>query len=1647
MISHTPHNIICRSLPGRIRLEFAGLQHNKRMEADLRRELALWPGIAAVDASAVTGRVLVRYDERVLSEPALLRRLEELERGISGQSGAAAGGPSAAPAGEEAGPAAGLAARPAAGPAALEHADGPAPSMAAAHAMTAASLELPAAHAEAAHGAPPPAPADPPDARTRPDGGEPGRSADAPLPSTLAPSRVPLPLAVAMGGLLALGAKQLMFGRSALAEKPGLFYMSGAVAAVTGYPFLRRGFDRFAESRKLNADLVLGTAALGLALFRESLVVLGGFTVLQYMNWQRSRLGVRDIDEQPLGPEVRAYSERAGRLGLAAAGVTWLLTRSPMRALGVLLASNPRPATIPVKAAWQQAELAAREARHPLPDSVSLAAIAQSGTLLLENTSLLAEADFRETASLSNDEDPDKLVCAAASLMAKADHPWKTEVLRKAKDSCRTLRTAFRVEREEDGMRGLIGGVPYCLGSLSSMMRHGIPYEAYYVEAKRLESKGCEVLYLAKQAGGGWHCLGLIYRVEDMSAEWRTMLSRAREEGLQAAVWADGAGFGHAAMERFGLRTDWLDAPAYEVAERLAKLHEAGEAVLLVGEPNDDDEDAGFRYLKEAGAPVVAPDGLARLLDARRSARRIGGAARSHFKLTRLWTACGALLTAAGVIGAPLANLIGDALSLVFLSRTQQLALREFPAGGAPRPAPAAAFAAHGEVAAASETAASGAALIHAPPAAPDAETAAWHGLPWERVAERFRVRIQHGLSDDEAQALRLRYGPNRLAEKPPTPWIVSYLGQFKEFTTLVLLGTTAFALLTGGMFDGLAMGAVLLANAAIGTFQERKAERIVESLNRVLPHDTKVIRGGEERLIGAAELVPGDIVRLESGDQVPADIRIVRAWNLEANEAALTGESLPVAKTETEAGGDCPLPERSCMLHMGTDISRGKALGVVVRTGMDTEIGRLMAMLKRDDRAQTPLQARVTSISKRFMKYAFIAGSVVFAAGLLRGIPFPALVGSSITLVASAIPEGLPVTITIGLSAGLFRMAKNSVYVRKLAALETLGRATIICTDKTGTLTKNEMTVKQIASVGHAWDVSGSGYDPAGGFRERMVRSGPESLKEGMKEGWKSFGENGAAVAQPELLRLLQIACLCNNSRLAKEGDTWTMQGDPTEGALLAMAYKGGIRPERLAHWHRGAEVPFDSGTGKMSVVCRDVSSGGHACSIFSKGAVESILRRCGRYQHEGKIYPLNDQVRQRIVAQSERLAAGALRVLAFAYRPLLADEHDGQIGLDEQDLIYVGMAGMIDPPKADVRGSIEEALALGVKPVMITGDHPITAIAVAEQIGIAAGSRPGDVLSGHELDRMSDEALAEAVDRVSIYARMAPEHKRRIVAMLRRKGHVVAMTGDGVNDSPALRQADVGIAMGRAGTEVSKATADIVLKEDRFGSIVDGVKEGRTIIGNIRKAIGSLLTGNLAEILVTSTAIIMGMPIPLVPIQILLMNMLTDAIPAMMLAVDPGGRAKQTERTDIVDKPLYRKVIARGVLLGAGALGLFGLALASGQPVPVAQSIAFATLVAGQLGQTLSWRREGSRQPAAGRWREDRYLLGAMAFSCAALLAALYVPALNGFFHTSPIPLPQWLPILLVAGSVSTLSKPILTLLERKGAAAPLVPAGIAA
>ncbi|MCD9023281.1 HAD-IC family P-type ATPase [Cohnella silvisoli] len=1421
------------------------------------------------------------------------------------------------------------------------------------------------------------------------------------MPEPEPKEKVPIPLAIAMGGLAVLGAKRLFLGRSALAGSPIPFYLSGLVSVVTGYPFLRRGFESFSQTKKWNSDLLLGTSALALALVRENLVVLAGLGVLQFVNWKRSQLALGPGQENRLSPEIQSYSEKAAKWGLIGAAATWAITRNPLQGIAVLLAANPRPATIPAQYAWQQAEVVSHERNFTVPSNGSLSQLARTNTMLIEETSHLFDQEENpdEFQCFSKEEDAEKAVCYAASLMKSSGHPWKEDVWEHAKRTCRTIRSAFHVTEEDSGLTGKINDIPIYVGSSAYLKQHGIASDTYDLEAKRLERKGFNVLFVAKAGHKPEPCLGFIARKEAAGlSEWGKQLSSFTDKGWRIGVLQNRANVSEQSLKKRGIDSSWLSLQPGEIIERIALMQQQGENALFVA---DSERNPLNEYMAAAGIPVITKDQVPRLLETSAYVKQVDRTVNKHFQITKSWNLLGSALASLGALSAPVVNLAADALSLVFLTRSKKASERESP--------PLNRIPGVQEIAAASDK-------------------PVWHSSSREELMSRFQVDEFSGLSAARVAELQSRHGKNRLEGKKTTPWFVTYFGQFKEFTTLVLLGTTTFAFLSGGLFDGIAMGAILLANAAISTFQERKAEKVVQSLNQFQPPFCKVIRDGKESEISAIELIPGDIVHLEAGNRMPADIRLLQASNLRVNEAALTGESLPIDKNELPIEENLPLAERTNMLYMGTDICGGKGIGIVVNTGMDTEMGHLVSLLKQEEKEVTPLQEKVTSISKTFVKGALAAGVIVFVAGLLRGIPLNQMVSTSIALAASAIPEGLPVTITIALSAGIFRMAKKKTLVRKLSALETLGRTTIICTDKTGTLTKNEMMVRTVASVNRAWTVTGNGYEPVGDIQEVTAEVAATAAAGLYKES------SGDVEMDTDLKRILEIGVLCNNSKLDQQEGKWIVKGDPTEGALLTLAAKKGMWPQDLSGWHRSHEVPFDSNTGKMSVVCKENAKSNSDCYVLTKGSVEAVLRRCSRYQANGELFELKEDQKRQILLQNEQLSTDALRVLAFAYSPI--DGEQDKSCIDEQNLIYVGMAGMADPPKAAIEEGIRDAQALGVKPVMITGDHPITAVAIAKQIGIYDGTQK--VLSGHELDRMTDEELSEVVENVSIFARVTPEHKLRIVTAFQKRGHIVAMTGDGVNDTPAIKQADVGIAMGEKGTEVTKEAADMVLQHDHFGSIVDGVKEGRTIIGNIRKALGCLLTGNLAEIIVTSAAVMLGLPIPLVPVQILLMNLLTDALPAMVLAVNPGNKSGITERTDIVDRRLYRKVVVRGVLLGLGSLGLFAASLATGAPIAVAQSVAFATLVAGQLLQTFSWRQEGSEQ-STREWTKDRFLIGALGVSWLALLAALYVPPVSRFFHTAPLSLTHWIPVLLVAGSVTLLSKPILSLVSRRTIGSP--------
>jgi Ca2+-transporting ATPase len=1526
-----------RVLPGRIRIEVYGLQNNRSRSESIKSKFAGIRGVWKVDPCPVSGRLLLVFDERLLSLEQILHEIGLIEDGAKEITSS------------EAYPT-------------IDISNETEPEQG--YLEAAVTIETnPLEHS-------------------------------CYEPSVGPSDKIPLPLALTMGGLAVLGVKQMLMGRSELARSPAPFYLSGLISVVTGYPFLKRGVQAWGKGNKWNSDLILGTSSLALALIRENLVVLAGLSILQYVNWKRNQAVLHGNQEIVLNQEIERYSEQASKFGMIAAAATLALTRNPLRSLAVLLAANPRTATLPAEAAWKQAEIVSRERNYATPSNATLSHLVRTKRLVIEDSSYLFKKEVFGLECITNENDHDKVICLAASLMLKSRHPWNDEVWDKAKQTCRTIRTAFQVEEDEEGIKGKINDSWVYAGTLSYLQKHGLDCSIHALEAKRYERKGVTVLFVAKKDYKTSTCIGLLIKKQAISTEYEDIFTDLKVKGWKISLMNDTLGLNSQTLHRYGIDLDSVSIEVGEWIEELTAMKQVGEEILYVSCSQQTSFD---EIMKKVHIPTIELSQLKDFPETLQYAEQMNGTIQSHYSISKRWNLYGSVLAAFGIVGAPLINLATDAISLVFLSRTGK-------ASKAPVYTEDEAFmrqSSYQEIASASEA-------------------VSWYNKPWKSTLDHFHLDPLYGLTNESVTALRNEYGTNQLEGRKSIPWLVSYLGQFKEFSTFILLGTTLLSFITGGIFDGVAMGTILLANAAIGTMQERKAERAVDALNQFQPPTCTVLRNGEHLEISAEQLVPGDIVCLEAGDRVPADIRIMESMNLQVNEAALTGESLPIAKMEVELSESLSLSERTNMLFMGTDVCRGKGRGIVVQTGMNTEIGHVMSLLKSEDKEITPLQEKVTSISKKFVKGALIAGGLVFITGLIRGVPLAQMISTSITLAASAIPEGLPVTITIALSAGIFRMAKKNALIRKLSALETLGRTTVICSDKTGTLTKNEMTVKAIATVDQLWTVTGNGYEPIG---EIQKVSGEVAASTLLDAGDKMYRAN-----QTELDRLLHISLLCNNSKLEQLEQQWRIKGDPTEGALLTLAAKKGLWQHDLKQWHRGHEIPFDSNSGKMSVVCHDTTTV-KECYVFSKGAIETILRHCSKYQSNGQVFELTDERKSSILEQHESLSSDALRVLGFAYRPIPRDEEE--VGIDEKDMIYVGMVGMMDPPKSEVETSIREAQILGVKSVMITGDHPITAIAIAKQLGIYDGT--SKVLSGAELDCLSDEELSGIVEEVSIFARVTPEHKLRIVTAFQRHGHIVAMTGDGVNDTPAIKQANVGIAMGRNGTEVTKETADMVLTEDDFGSIVEGVKEGRTIISNIRKALGCLLTGNLAEILVTSVAVMFGLPIPLVPIQILLMNLLTDALPAMILAVNPGNKTKVTKRMDIADKELYQKVITRGVLLGIGSLGLFAAALAAGTPIAVAQTVAFATLVTGQLIQTFSWRQEGSDETVRD-WSKDRFLLGAFGVSLLALLTAIYVPPVSRFFHTTPLGWKQWLPILAVAGSVSLLSKPVLSLITKK-------------
>ena len=890
-----------------------------------------------------------------------------------------------------------------------------------------------------------------------------------------------------------------------------------------------------------------------------------------------------------------------------------------------------------------------------------------------------------------------------------------------------------------------------------------------------------------------------------------------------------------------------------------------------------------------------------------------------------------------------------------------------------------------------------------------------WHCLSPAEVLEKMNTDPKKGLSDREGRERLAHYGPNLLVKTARiSPWRL-FLNQFSDFMVLVLLAATAVSGFLGEYADAVTIMIIVVVNAVLGFVQEYRAERSLEALKQMTAPEAKLIREGRELKLPASEVVPGDLVVLEEGDLVPADLRLLSVVGLEIEESPLTGESVPVRKREEAiCGMSIALGDIKNMAFMGTVVTRGRGRGLVVATGMATEMGRIAGLLQEAGQEETPLQRRLGQMGKWLVAFCLLICAFVVVAGIMRGEEAYQMFLAGVSLAVAAIPEGLPAIVTVALALGVQRMARKNAIIRKLPAVETLGCATAICSDKTGTLTQNEMTVRKIIVGEHLYEVSGEGYDPKGDF-----------VGEGDRQG-------------PEFQLFLRTAALCNNAML-KRGDVtvsglfrglaqgrpardWSVAGDPTEGALLVMAAKSQLWRERLEHKEeRLGEIPFDSYRKRMTVVYGSPSGPKRA---YLKGAPDVVLELCTHTYRNGRLAPLTSRDREELLERNLDLAGQALRVLALASRDLPEDLSGFSEAEVERDMVFLGLAGMIDPPRREAAAAVRTCHRAGIKTVMITGDHQNTARAVARETGILTGRQK--VLTGAELDQMSEAELLREVDRVTVYARVSPKHKLQIVRALKQSGHVVAMTGDGVNDAPAVKEADIGIAMGVTGTDVTKEASSMVLADDNFTTIVTAVEEGRGIYDNIRKFIRYLLSCNAGEVMTMFIAVLAGMPLPLLPIQILWMNLVTDGLPAMALGIDPIDRdvmqrPPRHPREGVFAHGLGWRIGTSGMVFAAGTLFAFWIGLQTGDTA-LARTMAFNTLVFMQLFYVFTCRSEFHTILEVGLFTNP-YLVLAVLFSSGLQLSVNYIPFLQPIFRTVPMDAAQWAFILAVSAAPTLL------------------------
>ncbi len=868
----------------------------------------------------------------------------------------------------------------------------------------------------------------------------------------------------------------------------------------------------------------------------------------------------------------------------------------------------------------------------------------------------------------------------------------------------------------------------------------------------------------------------------------------------------------------------------------------------------------------------------------------------------------------------------------------------------------------------------------------------AWHARELADVEGELATSARSGLSEEDAARRLAEYGPNELeAAHVISPWRL-LLDQFKNVLILILLVAVALSIALGHTTEAIVISVIVLLAALLGFVQEYRAERAIEALREMAAPTATVFRAGKEQSVPARELVPGDLMVLHAGDKVPADGRLTEAVSLRVEESALTGESLPIEKqTAVLAEAQLPVGDRTNMIYAGTAIASGRGHAVAVATGMQTEFGDIARMLQTIERGKTPLQRNLDRLGITLARIALVVVLLIVGLGLLRGESFFDMLLFGAALAVAVVPEALPAVVTISLTMAAQRMVKRHALIRRLPATETLGSVSIICSDKTGTLTKDEMTVRKLFVAGQMLDVTGAGYEPVG-----------------------DFSANGRPVEPgATLVETLRAAVLASDARLERDesGGQWKLRGDPTEGALVVAGAKAGLQRSQLEdQFPRVNEIPFTSESKRMTTL-HQTSEGTVA---YAKGAPEVILSACTHQLGPSGDTVLDAADRERLLSVAEQLAGEAMRVLAVARRA------DATLENAEGELTFLGLAGMIDPPRPEAKAAVGTCTEAGIRTVMITGDHPLTGQAIASELGILTDGRS---VIGSELESMDDDELDREIERIQVYARVSPSHKLAVVTALQRMGYSVAMTGDGVNDAPALKKADIGVAMGITGTDVTKEAAEITLTDDNFASIVAAVEEGRGVFGNIKKYLMYLLSANLGEIGLLAGATLLGKPLPLSAVQILYINLATDGLPALALSVDPPEddlmrRPPRRRGEGIFTKPVVSLMATGGIWSAVATLTLFSWSLTTERTLTEAMTMTFVTLVLIEFFKAYSFRSDRYsifRRPFANKW-----LNLAILWELVLLLLVVNLPFLQDAFGTTSLPLGDWAIAVTVAFTV---------------------------